>query len=654
MDNEIYFLKEEIIRLKEENESLQQDGQLAGEIGKNLLENNQELERKLEEVNNDYITTLGNLEELKQENYSLRSRLETEVRTNSNHAHELDDLKVKLQKEFEAKEKSQQMTTEKKICELRKEIESLQNDISKHTLVEIQLQEKIKKQDEMLQAARRSSEELQHKGRSRLESIEEYIHLASELSEERDTLTMKLADLKDSQERILFDRNVLKERVEHLEEELQEKARQGQTWFNCLQEARNEAGELKAELENLKADNARRNFGKQGNSLFGEVEDQRLELEKKYGSLRARHEGAMKVHNMTKQHLQRLKNQVATLLQVKSCHADASQIQRLTQALVQKEGEVKMLNTKISSLEKQKEERNISSRLMEFHDAFSEFGDKKDYVNFLQLQLEDSKKALAALNKELQTKTLLQLSETDRLRHTEHQLHVSESNVERLNGENIKLRLKIDDLRLKLQSHSQKDPQNVSQTSTSSGLRKTKSAILLSGANSKNTRTSALIKKGQENTVSINAKVAKLETSILKPPVVLVNTLDTTSNKKQRGSDVTFPLQVESTAESLITSNVPRKLPLSSNDVENEAKSKVEFKRKPMVRFQTATDDIDLSETQSTHDNAPDYGGLLKENSQPEESHKEQMPSVTVRGQKTAPVVINVKKGETKNQCPQQ
>ena len=62
MDSEIYFLKEEIIRLKEENESLQQDGQLAGEIGKNLLENNQELERKLEEVNNDYITTLGKLE----------------------------------------------------------------------------------------------------------------------------------------------------------------------------------------------------------------------------------------------------------------------------------------------------------------------------------------------------------------------------------------------------------------------------------------------------------------------------------------------------------------------------------------------------------------------------------------------------------------
>lgn len=62
LENEVYFLKEEIIRLKEENQGLQQDRELAGEIGKSLLENNQELEKKLEEVNNDYISTLGSLE----------------------------------------------------------------------------------------------------------------------------------------------------------------------------------------------------------------------------------------------------------------------------------------------------------------------------------------------------------------------------------------------------------------------------------------------------------------------------------------------------------------------------------------------------------------------------------------------------------------
>lgn len=62
LENEVYYLKEEIIRLKEENGGLQQDTDLAGEIGKNLLENNEELEKKLEEVNNDYISTLGSLE----------------------------------------------------------------------------------------------------------------------------------------------------------------------------------------------------------------------------------------------------------------------------------------------------------------------------------------------------------------------------------------------------------------------------------------------------------------------------------------------------------------------------------------------------------------------------------------------------------------
>ncbi|XP_074619161.1 protein Spindly-B-like [Acropora palmata] len=425
LGNEEYFSAEGVLRLKEENEALQNNLELAGELGKSLLENNQELERKLEEVNSEHISSLEKIEELKQDNHSLRCRLETEVRTNSSHAHELEDLKEKLRKEFEGKEKSQQLTTEKKINDLRKEIESFQNDASKHTMVESQLQEKIKKQEEMLRKAHQHNEELQKKGKSRLESVEEYINLASELQEERDVLLMKVADYENNQERIAFDRNVLKERVDQLEEELQEKTRQGHNWFGCLQATRLEAGEIKAELESLKADNARRNFGKHGNSLFGEVEDRRLELEKKYASLQARHEGMIKIHNMTKQHLQRLKNQVATLLQVKSCHADASQVQRLTHALVQKEGEIKILNAKISTLEKEREENNMSDRLMEFHDAFSEFGDKKDYVNFLQLQLEDSKKTVSELNKELQTKTLLQLAETDRLRHTEHQLHAS-------------------------------------------------------------------------------------------------------------------------------------------------------------------------------------------------------------------------------------
>lgn len=677
LENEQYFLKEGLLRLKEENEALQKDLELAGELGKSLLENNHELERKLDEVNSEYVCSLEKIEELKQDNHTLRTRLDTEVRTNSNHTHELEDLKEKLRKEFEGKEKSQQLTTEKKINDLRKEIESLQNDASKHAMVENQLQEKIKKQEEMLRKAHQSNEELQKKGMSRLENVEEYINLASELKEERDVLMMKIADYEDNQERIAFDRNTLKERFEHLEEELQEKTRQAHTWFNCLQEARLEAGEFKAELENLKAENARRNFGKQGNSLFGEVEDRRLELEKKYGSLQARHENMVKIHNMTKQHLQRLKNQVATLLQVKSCHADASQIQRLTHALVQKEGEIKILNAKISTLEKEKEGNNMSDRLMEFHDAFSEFGDKKDYVNFLQLQLEDSKKTVSDLNKELQTKTLLQLAETDRLRHTEHQLHASESKVERLNSENIKLRLKVDDLRMKLQSHAQKaNPQNSTQTEqqANASMRKTKSAAELNNNRKAISLKQPVLKEKEEENIAPKVKAMKKEPATIKPKTKQVTSSQPTEDLKSeeqgqssehltngKGRSNLVTPRVKSEAGDYVNLSIPRISPLlNMNGFEKEIKiAEPLSERKTRVRFSTsAASDGDLSESRGTMETEAFAmpKDQPKENFMPEDSYSEtgNVSTVRVKGQKSAPVVINVKKGEIKNQCPQQ
>ncbi|XP_067039398.1 protein Spindly-B-like isoform X1 [Acropora muricata] len=670
LGNEEYFSADGVLRLKEENEALQSNLELAGELGKSLLENNQELERKLEEINSEHISSLEKIEELKQDNHSLRCRLETEVRTNSSHAHELEDLKEKLRKEFEGKEKSQQLTTEKKINDLRKEIESFQNDASKHTMVESQLQEKIKKQEEMLRKAHQHNEELQKKGKSRLESVEEYINLASELQEERDVLLMKVADYENNQERIAFDRNVLKERVDQLEEELQEKTRQGHNWFGCLQATRLEAGEIKAELESLKADNARRNFGKHGNSLFGEVEDRRLELEKKYASLQARHEGMIKIHNMTKQHLQRLKNQVATLLQVKSCHADASQIQRLTHALVQKEGEIKILNAKISTLEKEREENNMSDRLMEFHDAFSEFGDKKDYVNFLQLQLEDSKKTVSELNKELQTKTLLQLAETDRLRHTEHQLHSSESKVERLNNENIKLRLKIDDLRMKLQSHTEKkEPQAVQQSNSST--RKTKSSsVELSNNNRKAGRLpqTSFKEQGRENfapavkAVKKEPGISRLtrEETIAVEPIIKTENGEGVQFENLAKGNEKLPMSTECGNLS-----IPSRISILSNMNSIGKEIKIEMpqgERKSKVRFSDSEQQIDpdLSETRSTVDIeafVAEPKDQHKENSLPEPdsySEKGNTSTVLVKGQKNAPVVINVKKGETKNQCPQQ
>lgn len=55
------------------------------------------------------------------------------------------------------------------------------------------------------------------------------------------------------------------------------------------------------------------------------------------------------------------------------------------------------------------------------------------------------------MQKEIETKTLLQLIESDRVRNTETQLYKAESNTEKLKAENMKLRLKIEDMKMKLQ-----------------------------------------------------------------------------------------------------------------------------------------------------------------------------------------------------------
>lgn len=51
---EFYQLKEENRLLNEEKESLYRDRELAGELGKTLLQQNKELETRLEEKNNEH------------------------------------------------------------------------------------------------------------------------------------------------------------------------------------------------------------------------------------------------------------------------------------------------------------------------------------------------------------------------------------------------------------------------------------------------------------------------------------------------------------------------------------------------------------------------------------------------------------------------
>ncbi|XP_032238998.1 protein Spindly [Nematostella vectensis] len=472
-------LKEEATSLRRENKALQNDCQLAGELGKTLLEQNKEWEKKYQEMSEEYVIAKTSVEELKQENYSLRSRREADIRTKDFQLQEMENAKRQLQKKFDGEKKVLQLDSEKTIKELHKDIKSLNTELEKYIMVESQLKEKVEQQEGMLERTREYTKKLQLAEVLENE-VDEQRRACTKLQMDRDELIMEVNDMKNVIERQEHQNKTLAQQLESLQEELQEKSRQAQTWYNHLQEARGEAGEYKAELDTLKADEQLRVRREKGNSLFGEVEDRRLEMEMKYTSMKTQHECLVKTHNITKQHLHKLKNQVAALLQVKGNQADTSQMHRLTEALAQKEGEVRMLTEKIVQLEKQQNGPDRDVR--KYFEAFSsDFSDKKDYVNFLEKLIDENKKKITELNKELQTKVFNQLAESDRLRRTEGQLHNAESDLERAKSENMKLKLRVEDLKSKLQNalKNNKNPDKDVSLSQSVRMSKTRSAICL-------------------------------------------------------------------------------------------------------------------------------------------------------------------------------
>ena len=688
-------------RLIEENEKLTSDLEMAGQLGKTLLETNKEYQNRIEELSHEVKTAAVRIEEFKQENHVLKCRIETEISANRNHVFEQESLKERLEKEFKERETATHNANEKKVKELRKEIESLQNDIGKHILVEGQLQEKIQRQEEIMENLRKYSEELQSKSILETE-VEEQRRISAHLQMELDSVVMSLSDMKDLKQRFEFDNDSLKQQISCVNEELKEKTRQSETWYNCLQEARQENGELKAELQILKAEKSSGSFRGKGNSLFGEVEDRRLELEKKFVSLQAEHECLVKTYTLTKQQLHRLKNEVAGLFNVKGTYADSCQIERLKAALTHSRDEIKMLSAKLASIDRQQSDSCLDSRMKEFHEAFSDFGDKKDYVEYLQLQLEESKKANATLKKEFETKTLLQLSESDKLRHAEGQLHKAECNIETLNNENLKLRLKVDELKVKLLKYIKTEEKKLD--ASKKPVQQDASSVKFSSANTskphlknnaisftKPLQSASGIHEKQKFTVS-SQEAPISNTEISKKPVVMVTPLQ---SKPTLGKSAAITLRkrknlnntnqtygssglVEELDNSIASSSETHLHLATSHHQLNSTAIGAEIQPQPanshqviepvngrrtresFVRFDLPNVEDDGEQGDDPfEENKLGFGPSQKRSKLPNHtsvlSSNKSNETIKVRGQHIEPTVIHVKKDMTKkNECAQQ
>ncbi|XP_066285561.1 protein Spindly-A-like [Branchiostoma lanceolatum] len=440
-------LQEQVRRLKEKVRNYEADLELAGHAGNQLLELNNELQLQQEGLHKDYTKKI---EALEQEKYNQQLKLEA---VRGQLEAQVTDLDMQRRDDVSRERQlREQLQTEhaQKVKTLTDQIRDLKTSQEEAAMLEQQLRDKVEQQEQLLCEAQSQRRDPNMSVSLGEDSMTLQLEL-DQLRTDKTNLGLQLRDSEDIVQQLRFSLDKQQETSAALRHELEETERKATGYYNALEKSREDILGLEAQIEALKLQSVDPNS--RGNSLFAEVEDRRVAVEKKMISMQVQHESLKKQHMATKQQLQKLKAQFAALLQMGGGRADASQVQRLEQALSQSRAETQVLSNKLKATERQLEmvENNPRKAFEQYQSNFSELGGRKDYAAFLEDRLKESKEETKKVKSQLDQQKFLQMADKDRLLHCERKLYEAESKAESLHGQNMKLLVQLEDMKLKYQ-----------------------------------------------------------------------------------------------------------------------------------------------------------------------------------------------------------
>ncbi|XP_071807167.1 protein Spindly-like [Asterias amurensis] len=520
------LLDRETNQLKMELDHKNNDLVLAAEIGKKLLEQNQDLEDRLEQLAYDHTKRL---EQLEQDKYSLQMKLNAKDKLEQSQVAEIESLRESLQNERDSARSAERMgmTHSKEIQKMTEKIEELQIAQERAAMIEEQLRKKVVQQDDLLKDAHNKLSSLEVAPDKNDEQLYSLQHDLATSKSEKDVIVLELEDSKHKCQQLMFTIDVQKQRLQTLGNEVEEKEQQITGYYNMLEKTQEEVVDLRLELDAAKMEET--DINKRGNSLFAEVEDRRKEIENKMISLKVQSESFKEQLNMKKQQVHKMRFQIAALLQMGGGRADSSQRERLEQSLEQSRSEVHMLTEKIKRLEKSKTSDGMEHQLQEYKKLLSE-SEKPDLVEFLQHKLRTAKSDIENLRKELETQQLLQISASDKLMDCERRLYNAETETDRTRAVNMKLMVTIDDLKLKINGKEA----GSTKTKISTGYRE---KISLKKSTNKENVSDSSPPKGQEGVNKSSSPSQEIPSDEMvspeqKPPITSDVTLASTNQKQ--------------------------------------------------------------------------------------------------------------------------
>ncbi|XP_026541452.1 protein Spindly isoform X2 [Notechis scutatus] len=433
-----------ISRLQYQLKEAEEERKKAAQYGLKLVESENLLQNQLDELQNDMVTITENFE---QEKYTLQREVELKNRMLGSLNVECETLKQQQNVQLDALRRQLETLHGQEIKELKNKAEKLKSELEEALLSEKQLKHKV---DHLKDVIASKSEELHIMSERVQETMSsEMLSLQLELQsleQGKTDLEDRLHDLQYSKEQLELGNSNLTNRVARLEEEKEERERDLFSFCNSLEEAREINRDLQIQLDH--ALQQAQDFPSQGNSLFAEVEDRRVEMERQLISMKVKYQLLQKQHNFTREQLQRVKLQMATLLRMKGSQGEHDQLERLQNMLQQKNGEIEELLMKLKQLEKSMVSENSRELKLSNASEDAEF-ENGYYIDLLQMKLENSDKEKENLKNELSLQRMKALFESQRVLEMERKLSVTEKQLETCQSKNINLCVLLDELKIK-------------------------------------------------------------------------------------------------------------------------------------------------------------------------------------------------------------
>ncbi|KAA8589198.1 hypothetical protein FQN60_010543, partial [Etheostoma spectabile] len=436
--------EEEIERLKSQLREREEQVQKAALEGLGLLSLQVELQNRLEEQR---VEMTNALEALEQDKYSLQREVELKSRMLESLQSDHDCVKKQQRQQLEDQRVHLERSHSAALSELNNKVMSLQAALEESQLNNNQLQHKLELQTETLNNKLEELRALNERTQSSMTSeVMEVQMKIMDLENIKVELEQTLQEGRYREQQLELSSSSLQRRLQQITEEKEEREKEAVSCFIALEKSREANRDLQIQLDQV-LQQAQDPTSK-GNSLFAELEDKRAEMERKLISMKVQYVSLQKQHAFSKQQLQRMKVQIATLMQLQGSRADPAQLERLQSMLLEKNGDIQNLMTKLQRLEKV--ERMLKAQ--PDNPAPAQSADSQDetyYTDLLKMKLNNTVKDAERLGDELSLQRMKSLSESQRALELERKLFSSERLLKQTQSDKIKLQLRIEELQHK-------------------------------------------------------------------------------------------------------------------------------------------------------------------------------------------------------------